>query len=201
MTPLVLFWLLFGPVPPPIAPPAEHITELPRKVTLPDAAADSLIAVLVTTEGELPADIPEECLPALGRLWRAADLWVGHPSNLTSDIAWTRQALQEVARLPPLAECALLPDYPQACMQLEAAEVFGKWVDAAEQVSPWQAKEIRAECYRLKAIWVAIRNAQNPQANGVCRRRALAEVRGLLGDAYFSGEVPAAYPWQVLPRR
>lgn len=124
-----------------------------------------------------------------------------------------------LAEPPELADISRLPPLPAVHMALNDSRLFLCWLDSFKNAKHLTSVEwaihqnidrVRAEAWNLNRICSLMLIAHdatqqldplNKLAPDVwARRRALAEIRDLIGEAaYYGGNWPPAWPWWAIP--
>ena len=161
--------------------------------------ADLLVLLLIVCPLPLPS------LPVVTRAMHVALHRVAVVLELTTtETNWTADWIQELAwcrcvhraarGCPPAADVLRFPTVGVARQQVRFGEQAKHNLELRRSMSlhRWhEYGEALAEVNRCLAIWAAVESAAGETIYPVHRRRALGELRGLLGyEAYFAGTLP-----------
>lgn len=183
----------------------------------PTLFAEALLALALLT-GDPEQKPNPELLPLAPAAWRLAEgldattlqPWQrgedGMPNNSfgRADLAdWLCQEFWESVTLPPLSDLRLLPGrkaidagYHRACQFCHHLEQLLQ-VDAIHRV---ELEVYLDEARLLQVVYFNASYALTEGRSGLERRRDLAEVRRLIGDAnYYRGQLPPPIPLWRLP--
>lgn len=174
----------------------EHVVAFLLALREPSpAAADAIIEAWVDSPAEVPA-LPAYLGPAIERYHLRHELWrwdhrpVWTPSMVQFEITWCRNNLVDY---PPLEDAHRLPteeEIAQADAMLCGADCW--FCRLAGMASPWNEGSIAAQREEIafrRNLLSTMRTARNASGNLIYRRRALDEVRTLVGPrAWTTGE-------------
>lgn len=104
--------------------------------------------------------------------------------------------LAEADRFPPMALCVSALAFNRA-MHGDLSRRL-----AMDAIHADEIREVLAELDVAHRVWESARDATTASYDTCCRREALATLRGLLGDGFYSGVMPGPVPrWRLEVRR
>ena len=161
--------------------------------------ADLLVLLLIVFPLPLPSlpVVPRAMHAALHRV--AVVLELTNPNTTWTarwpfELAWCRCAHRAASGCPPAADVLRFPSAGVAKQQVRFGEQAKLNLELRQSMSlhRWhEYSEALTAVNRCLAIWAAVESAAGETIYPVHRRRALGELRGLLGyEAYFAGTLP-----------
>ena len=153
-----------------------------------------LLFLICCTDVQVPVTVPPlvmEHLKALSReleLWERPDGW----GAFDSEIGWHRYMYAQVHDAPSLSQ---IQRFPKGVAQ--------QYVHFNREHKQWL--EIRGYCTETAdwsyRVWYAVHDAVDSPNCMAVRRKALKELRELLGEeAFWSGQLPDAVLWERFRR-
>jgi hypothetical protein len=121
--------------------------------------------------------------------------WV---TDYRSEVRYVRRHLAELAYAPPLSDCWWLPS-PAVIKECRCFNLgYQRALEQRRVLALHRHDELTEslrETQQLSEIWRLVDAAACPTNSWVCRRRALMQLRELLGpDAYYNGTLPPSVP-------
>jgi hypothetical protein len=121
--------------------------------------------------------------------------WV---TDYRSEVRYVRRHLWELADAPPLADCWWLPS-PNEIKECRCFNLgYQRSLEQRRMLRLHRHDELTEalrETQQLAEAWRLVDTASCASNSWVCRRRALARLREVLGpDAYYSGVMPPCVP-------
>jgi hypothetical protein len=125
-------------------------------------------------------------------------------TDFRSELAYVRRHGRELANAPPISDALWLPSpaVAQECRRFNLS--YQRCLELRRQVALHhqdQCSDALREAQFLGDVWRRVETATSPTNSWVCRRRALQELRDLLGpEAYYTGRLPPCVPvWRFRP--
>jgi hypothetical protein len=128
---------------------------------------------------------------------------LSQPAEVATDLKVLLDRYHELVAAPPLRECQRLPERAVVEDMLAFNRIFQKDLKARLELDRVHAVDLQAaleETEQLYQVWDAVREARCEYYHVTSRRRALQQLRNLIGmDAFYSGQLPPHLPLWRLP--
>jgi hypothetical protein len=134
---------------------------------------------------------------------RETDDLLAHPENFAADLQELQKRFGELQNAPPVAEAGRFPARDLVNDLLAFNRAYMQDLNARLEVDTIHGDELRAamlETEHLYKIWDCVRDVRTEYCFVNARRRALQQLRELVGDrAFYTGQLPPHVPMWRFP--